>query len=136
MTRYVTVNLFEVHKGARSQPLADTLDEFAAQPIRSRWRGDIRLDQVERVRGDSSLRHTAYHLDFAKGRHVGPGRMSASRAVSDVGLNGDERFGEETAALFLPHKGWLLALHNPYGVGPSRLRSWRCTGTRSVAASL
>lgn len=124
MTRYVTVNLFEVHQGARTQALADTLDEFAALPIDQRWRSDIRLDQAWRVAADGVLAHVAYHLGFAKGRPIGPGRMSAHQPVTDVGLNGGEQFGEETAALFLPHKGWLLALHNQYGVGPSRMAGY------------
>ncbi len=124
MTRYVTVNLFEVHQSARTQALVDTLNEFAALPIERRWRSDIRLDLVQPVAGDDVLGHMAYHLDFAKGRPIGPGRMSAHRPVTDVGLSGGEQFGEETAALFLPHKGWLLALHNQYGVGPSRMAEY------------
>jgi len=124
MTRYVTVNLFEVHQGARTQPLADTLAEFTALPMEQRWRSDIRLDRAERVAADGVLGHVAYHLDFAKGRPIGPGRMSVRQPVTDVGLNGGEQFGEETAALFLPHKGWLLALHNQYGVGPSRMAAY------------
>ena len=124
MGRYVTVNLFEVHQGAGTQPLADTLDEFAALALAQRWRDDLRLDRVERAAADGVLRHATFHLDFAKGRPIGPGRMSARQPVADVGLNGGEQFGEETAALYLPHKGWLLALHNQYGVGPSRMAGY------------
>ena len=124
MTRNVTVNLFKVNHAARTQALADTLEEFAALPLDRRWRSDIRLDQIEAVQGDHSIPHLAYHLDFAKERPVGPGRLSAAQPVADVGLSRGEQFGEETAALFLPHKGWLLMLHNQYGVGPSRMASY------------
>lgn len=36
----------------------------------------------------------------------------------------DEAFGEETAALYVPAKKWLLILHNQTGVGPNRMMGY------------
>jgi len=123
MGKFVTINLFQVEHGDATPPLSDTLDEFEQLPIDQRWRSDIRLEKVERVSADSVL-PKVYHLDFAKSRSVGPGRMSHAQAVVDVGLTREEMFGEETAALYLPSKKWLLVLHNQYGVGPSRMAQY------------
>ncbi|QXL84119.1 DUF6731 family protein [Comamonas sp. NLF-1-9] len=124
MARTVTINLFDVTRGTKTQALAQTLQEYAALSIEQRLRDDVRLDQVQQIKADAVLKHEAFHLDFAKARPTGPGRMPPSRPVADVGLEHDELFGEETAALYLPHKNWLLTLHNQYGVGPARMASY------------
>ncbi len=97
---------------------------FAKIPIAQRHRADIRLEQVTHVLADAVVPHDQFHLEFAKERQIGPGRMSRTAAISNVGLLGDELFGEETAALYLPSKKWLLVLNNHYGVGPSRMSEY------------
>ena len=124
MTRYVTINLFDVEHGAKTQRLSDTLDAFDSLPLAQRWRSDMRLDQIERTPGDQVLKQTAYHLDFSKQRDIGPGRLSQARALDHIGLASGESFGEETAALYLPSRKWMLVMHNPYGVGPSRIAGY------------
>ncbi|WP_291517509.1 DUF6731 family protein [Acidovorax sp.] len=125
MTRKVTVNLFDVGWTERkTQKLSATLEEFAQLPIEDRWRGDIRLDRVERVAGDAALPVDAFHLDFAKSRDIGPGKISPHAVISDVGLRREEFFGEETAAIYIPKKRWLCVLHNQYGTGPSRIAEY------------
>lgn len=124
MTRYVTINLFDVEHSPDVQRLSDTLDAFSSLPIDQRWRSDIRLDHIARAPADDVLKSDAYHLDFAKRRDIGPGRLSHAAALGDVGLASGESFGEETAALYLPSRKWILVLHNQYGVGPGRIAAY------------
>lgn len=124
MARKVTVNLFDVMKGDGTQQTSRTLNEFAAMHIEDRWRGDIRLEWVERKEPDAALPLVAYELAFAKSRNIGPGKLTRHEPIGDVGLSQEELFGEETAALYVPNKKWLLVLHNQYGVGPSRIAEY------------
>lgn len=125
MTSQVTVNLFDVSwTEKKTQKLSDTLHEFAGLDLADRWRLDTRLDRVEFAAKDLVVKEDAYHLDFAKSRAIGPGRLAHKEAISDIRLSQEEFFGEETAALYLPARKWLLILHNQYGVGPSRIASY------------
>lgn len=124
MAKTITVNLFSVSRTPETQPLSETLQEFAGQELERRARSDIRLEKVEPHDADHLLPVKTWHLDFARSRDIGPGKMSKDRGVSDVGLEADELFGEETAALYVPDKRWLLVLNNHYGVGPSRMASY------------
>lgn len=125
MGKQVTVNLFDVSwTQGKSQKFSDTLNEFAGLPLGDRWRSDIRLETVEFAPADAVLKRDCYLLDFAKSRTIGPGKLGDAAPVSDVGLSRRENFGEETAALYLPSKKWLLILSNQYGVGPSRIASY------------
>lgn len=124
MANNVRVNLFEVAHAPQTQKLSDTLVAFSQLPIEQRYRGDIRLEQVIQFPADNVLPYEQFHLEFAKERQIGPGRMSRTAAISNVGLQRDELFGEETAALYLPSKKWLLVLNNLYGVGPSRMADY------------
>lgn len=118
MTKQVRVSLFDVDWSTKTQPLSDTLDEFMTQPLERRWRHDIRLEDA---RSETIASIKVYHLEFAKSRLVGPGKLSDSAPLVDVGLAPDQRFGEETSALYVPSKKWLLILNNHYGAGPSRI---------------
>lgn len=124
MANTVTINLFEVSRTPDTQALSQTLHEFAQLPLEQRTRSDIRLDTVTLMPIDDVLPVEVWCLDFAKGRDVGPGKMARDKGVSDVGLGDDEFFGEETAALYVPNKKWLLVLNNHYGVGPSRMAAY------------
>lgn len=125
MTKYVNVNLFDVSwDEERSQRLTDTLTEYSRIPIEGRWRDDLRLENIDVFDADAVVTSPYFVLNFVKKRSIGPGRVAARVPVSDIGLNVDEQFGEETAALYLPSQRWLLILHNQYGVGPSRMAEY------------
>lgn len=121
MTKKVTVNLFDVTWSDATQRLAETLAEFERLPLANRWRDDIRLDVIHRVPAGADLSLETIFLDFAKGRDLGPGKLASATPVGDVGLAADEFFGEETAALYVPARRWLLVLNNHYGVGPTAM---------------
>lgn len=123
MTKYVTINLFDVDWTQQThQTLSQTLDDYGAMPLDQRWRDDIRLDKVQ-ARPDAPNRGlpARYMLDFSKRREVGPGKLGTSAPVQDIVLGQDEDFGEETAALYVPSKKWLVVLYNHAGIGPSRM---------------
>ena len=124
MANNVRVNLFEVAHAPQTQKLSDTLVAFSQLPIGQRYRGEIRLEQVMQSPADNVVPYEHFHLEFAKERSIGPGRMSPTTAISSVVLGQDELFGEETAALYLPSKKWLLILNSLYGVGPSRMADY------------
>lgn len=124
MTKKVTVNLFDVTWSERTQTLSETLTEFDRLPLEHRWRDDIRLDVIRRIPAAADLRKETVFLGFAKGRDLGPGKLATATPVGDVGLADHEFFGEETAALYVPSKRWLVVLNNHYGVGPSAMASY------------
>ncbi|MDN4591244.1 hypothetical protein DBA29_22435 [Xenophilus aerolatus] len=122
MSKEVSVNLFDVEWSEdRFQQLSVTLDEYAALPLNERWRDDIRLERVEL---HQSQGQNVYLLDFSKRRDVGPGRLGHVAPIAAIRLAQDEDFGEETAAMYVPARRWLLVLHNQSGVGPSRMMSY------------
>lgn len=118
MAKQVKISFFDVEWDSKTQPLSDTLDEFMALPLQHRWRHDIRLEDA-RAAVDAGVK--VYHLEFAKSRLVGPGKLSDAAPLEDVGLEPDQSFGEETSALYVPSKKWLLIMNNHYGAGPSRM---------------
>lgn len=123
MAKQVSVNIFDVEwdELGKTQKLSDTLDEFQALPLDQRWRDDIRLEhiQVTEVVGTK-----LYKLDFVKRRDVGPGRLANGSPIEAIQMAQDEDFGEETAAIYVPQKKWLIVLHNVAGVGPSRMMAY------------
>lgn len=123
MGKNVTVNLFDV-SWTKAQKLSDTLDEYSKQNLPKRWRHDIRLETIDALPADAMLNVATYALNFAKSRDIGPGRLGKAAAIGDIGLKIDEQFGEETSALYVPQKKWLLILGNHYGVGPSRMAEY------------
>jgi hypothetical protein len=124
MTKKVTVNLFDVSWSEKTQQLSRTLEEFDQLPLEERWRGDFRLDVIKNIPAGVALPCDTIFIDFAKSRDLGPGKLATASPVADVGLAANEFFGEETAALYVPSKKWLLALNNHYGVGPSGMATY------------
>ncbi len=126
MAKMVTINLFDVDWSKQtSQALSDTLEEFAAMQLSDRWRGDIRLEQVVKVAGNPATKMPdRYHLDFSKERAVGPGKLGRLAPISGIKMGQDESFGEETAAVYVPSKKWLLILNNQFGIGPTRMAEY------------
>lgn len=47
MPSQVTVNLLDVKAGDDTPPLSDIIQEYGALPLDQRWRGDIRLDNID-----------------------------------------------------------------------------------------
>ncbi len=126
MSKKVTVNLFDItwHQ-TKCQRLSDTLDEFKRLPLDQRWRDDIRLDTITKVPADALRKlPERYHLNFTKRRDIGPGKLGTKAPISDIHLQKDEDFGEETAAIYVPSKKILLVLHNQNGIGPSRMMAY------------
>lgn len=121
MTKQVRVSLFDIEWSTTTQKLSDTLDEFMALPLARRWRNDLRLEHARSVL-DAGIK--LYHLEFAKSRLIGPGKLSDTAPLEDIGLAPDQRFGEDTSALYVPSKRWLLILTNHYGAGPSRIAEY------------
>ncbi|WP_180125644.1 DUF6731 family protein [Rhodoferax sp. BLA1] len=123
MAKQVTVNIFDVEWDERTtvQKLSDTLDEFKLLPLEKRWRDDVRLEHIEVGEFDGTR---LYKLDFVKRRDIGPGRLASGSPIKAIQMAMDEDFGEETAAIYVPHKKWLLVLHNVAGVGPSRMMAY------------
>ena len=123
MAKQVTVNIFDIDwdKKGQAQKFSETLLEFGTLKLDQRWRDDIRL---EFVKEDEILGFKVIKLDFVKKREVGPGRMANASPIQGVQMGRDENFGEETAALYVPKKQWLLVLHNQSGVGPTRITSY------------
>lgn len=123
MAKQVTVNIFDVEWDEKrgTQKFSDTLDEFSQLPLDQRWREDIRLEHVVTQEINS---FKVYKLDFVKRREVGPGRLANDTPLKPIQMAGDEDFGEETAAFYVPRKKWLLVLHNHAGIGPSRMMAY------------
>ena len=125
MTTYVTVNLFDVLWSDDVSPrLSDVLTEYSSLPIDQRWRGDLRLENIDRFQADEIVNSEHYVLNFVKQRSIGPGKVASTVPVSDIELDEGEQFGEETAALYLPSQRWLLILNNKHGIGPSRMAEY------------
>lgn len=126
MTKMITINLFDVDSTPQTvQKLSDTLDEFNGLQLNQRWRGDIRLEQILKIPAGSYPKlPQLYHLDFAKKREVGPGKLGDAVPVSGIQMRKDEDFGEETAAIYVPSKKWLLILNNQAGIGPTRMAEY------------
>lgn len=126
MGKQVTVNLFDIDRTPQTvQELRVTLDVFAKLPLDQRWRNDIRLEQIVLIPTNTALKMPElYHLDFVKKREVGPGKLGNAVAVSGIKMQKDEDFGEETAAVYVPSKKWLLVLNNQAGIGPSRMTEY------------
>lgn len=125
MVKQVRVNLFDVEfTEKKTQPLSDTIREFEALSVANRWRDEIRLDYIEWQQADPVIPKSAVYLEFTKQRSVGPGRLKEDEPIKDFDIARDESFGEETSALFVPSRKWLLILNNHYGAGPSRMAAY------------
>lgn len=125
MAKMVRVNLFQVGRtAAKTQPLSVTLSEFLTQPLGSRWRDEVRLEDAVWHPADTVLPVEYFHLEFSKGRQIGPGRLSSGLPLQDIDLGEGGIFGEESTALYVPSREWLVVLNNHYGVGPSRMAAY------------
>lgn len=117
----VTIGLFDVSQGEHTPRLSHTIEIINELPLAQRWRGDIRLDEIAERTVEGSR---VYMLDFAKRRDIGPGRLTQGRAIQPIAMSREEAFGEETAAMYVPRRKWLLLLQNQAGIGPNRLMGY------------
>lgn len=126
MVNKVTVGLHDViWERTAAQGFKHVIDQYEKLPLDKRWRGEDRLDHVEHVQVTSaSGTFPGLVLHFAKLRNVGPGKLSKATAYTPIELDEGSFFGEETSALYLPKKKWLLVLKNRYGIGSARMATY------------
>ena len=82
------------------------------------------METIDFHAADNTVPKDTYHLEFSKSREIGPGRMSSHTPLKSIELKVGEIFGEETTALYVPSREWLLVLNNHYGVGPSKMAAY------------
>lgn len=123
MTKYVNINLFSITSSDNSTKLSQTIEDYSLiTDLSLRWRGEIRLDEIKAQSNDNG--DSIYFLGFSKEREIGPGKLKKDTVIEGISLEKDYSFGEETAALYIPKKQWLLVLHNQSGIGPTRMMSY------------
>lgn len=123
MTKYVNINLFNISNSVNSAKLSQTIEDYRLiTDLSLRWRGEIRLDEIEPQSND--FNEVIYFLGFSKEREIGPGKLKKDSIIEGISLEKDYSFGEETAALYIPKKQWLLVMHNQSGIGPTRMMSY------------
>lgn len=123
MTKYVNINLFNISSSVDSAKLSQTIEDYRLiTDLSLRWRGEIRLDEIEPQSND--FNEVIYFLGFSKEREIGPGKLKKDSIIEGISLEKDYSFGEETAALYIPKKQWLLVMHNQSGIGPTRIMSY------------
>lgn len=125
MSKQVTVNFFDIDWDKKTPNLVNTLDTYSTLTLDKRWRGDIRLEDVKKRSAEPERKlPERYLLDFSKKRIVGPGQLSNTTPIEGIQMTNGQSFGEETAALYVPSKKWLLVLHNQFGIGSSRISEY------------
>ncbi|MBB6245692.1 DUF6731 family protein [Rhodanobacter sp. A1T4] len=127
-TAKIYIHAFKVSKTANSVPLETLINTISNHRISDRIRtvitSSVRIDRVKTDPINASGEKLTY-IDFVKLRDThGPGKASKDVAVNDIALAPDEYFGEETAALYIPQKKWLITQYNHYGVRPSAMAGY------------
>lgn len=122
------VNLFEVVRGDRDQPLSDTLSELAQINLENRIKRigatDMRLEHIM-APGDAGNATPYWMLDFVRFRDThGPGKAARNAAIQGFDLRPEDFFGEETAALYDPDRNCLLLQYNHSGVKSSSIATY------------
>lgn len=128
MADAIKVHLYQVLNGANTPDLETVLELMErtelADRLRLLGRNEIRLESVLAPRGPRNP--TPYwFLDFTRLRFEhGPGKASRTDPVEGFPLAADEGFGEETAALYDPTRGYMLVQYNHHGVRASTIRDY------------
>lgn len=122
------VNLYQVVRSARAQPLAELFSDISAVDLEDRVRRvgyhDIRLEHIA-APGTADNPSPYWLLDFIRLRYDhGPGKVGKRTAIEGFELNPDEGFGEETAALYDPEHHYLLVQYNHHGVRATSIRTY------------
>ncbi|MEH6564582.1 MAG: DUF6731 family protein [Halopseudomonas sp.] len=109
------IHAFKVEKNDGSDDLNDVLKAIdAEQDLEKRMRlisqSEVRVDSIEYNGG-------LWYLDFVKFRATqGPGKARRKAQVEGFAFAKGESFGEETAAMYDPHTGYMLVQYNHAGV--------------------
>ena len=109
------------------RPLRSLIDIIKRDELEDRIRavgnGEVRLDQIKKERTSDGV--SLWYLDFTRFRDThGPGRTTRRSPVTDIPLEDDDFFGEETAALFLPDTGHIIIQYNHFGVRPNAMLNY------------
>lgn len=120
MTKSVNVHAYRIHTLNRSRSLEAVLEQVSGDAISKRNRFlagvDLRVEDIRKTdSGDLWL------MDFVLMRYEGPAKVAHQRPASDWDLEEDDRFGEETAALFDPSAQSLYVQFNHRGVRAARM---------------
>lgn len=109
------VHLFKVRPIEGSPALANMLDRIDRLELEARLPSTrvqhVRLEEIARPEAGSAL----WRLDFCKLRAEGPGRASARERTRGFDMGEDERFSEETAAIYDEQSGYMAIQYNHYG---------------------
>ncbi len=109
------VHLYKVESDAAAPELSTTLEAINQLPLEHRLKDvgyqKIRLELAKEPKAPGRF----WCLDFCKLRNQGPGRAAPNKASTSFNLDADERFSEETAAVFDPVSGYLALQYNHYG---------------------
>jgi hypothetical protein len=127
-SKKLRVNLFEVIRGDRDEPLEVILDYLSGVDIENRLRrvgtSDVRLEYVLPPGADGNATQF-WLLDFVKFRDThGPGKAAKDAAIQGFDLQPEDFFGEETAALYDPATNHLLLQYNHNGVKSSPIEMY------------
>lgn len=110
--------LFKVEHTENTTPLDDLIKQIDKTPLPDRLRAvshhDIRL---EKINAKKIQNESCFLLDFVLLRFDnGPGKASKKNPIVGFNLLKEEGFAEETAALYIPSKKYLIVQYNHHGV--------------------
>lgn len=118
------VHVFKLSGSEKAGPLSTTLELIERLSLEQRMRSvgfkNMRLESVTPPNAACSL----WLLDFCKLRNQGPGKASPRSASTSFNLAAEERFSEETAAVFDPLSGYMAVQYNHYGPRSASIASY------------
>jgi hypothetical protein len=109
-----------VPQGARA--MRELVDVVMARPLEDRGFPGAPLGmRVE----DANTAGNLVYLDFARPRYGhGPGRMGRARPIEDIQMEDDDSFGEDTAMVYDPARGFAAVQFNPFGPRPTAIQQY------------
>ncbi|MCU7371597.1 hypothetical protein PEC18_12240 [Paucibacter sp. O1-1] len=110
----ISVHLYEV-SSATGRDLTGLIRGISHTPKARRWR-KVSLHDMALMESQFDAENQLYLLDFVKRREVGPGKVRRDSDIEAFPFAAGENFGEETAALWDPARGWLALQFNQHGV--------------------
>lgn len=109
------VHLFKVRPIDGTRPLADTLIKISQLSLPKRMAQakfqPMRLECLDVPPARPGL----WRLDFCKLRTTGPGKASASEPTRGFDMAEEDRFSEESAAIYDERSGYIAIQYNHYG---------------------
>jgi hypothetical protein len=111
-----------------TKPFVERLQQEASKDLLERLSSrQVRLENHREHNGLVELNFVAFRLGNA------PVRVAKTRAAAEIPIAKDEFFGEETACLFDPASGYLVAQYNHFGPRISSIQdalSYRADGVK------